>query len=189
MGVKFMNSETDRKKLLEDNIWLLSWAGGRFRKARAAIGGQELLSLLSVVYCRGIDSWIRRKEKWQLAKPSTFVYRQMRAAICRYFAKLPTKTTEQLDCHIIDNNAISPVENACLSERRIKIHDVLKSLTYRERMIIKFRYGLHVDDYGTEYNYSEIGRIFGIAGERVRQIEKEAITKLQHPARLNKLQG
>ncbi len=59
-----------------------------------------------------------------------------------------------------------------------KIEQVLKTLTYREREIIKLRYG--IGD-GYTYTLEEVGRIFKVTRERVRQVEAKAIRKLQHP--------
>ncbi len=67
-----------------------------------------------------------------------------------------------------------------------KIEQVLKTLTYREREIIKLRYG--IGD-GYTYTLEEVGRIFKVTRERVRQIEAKAIRKLQHPVRARKLEG
>jgi RNA polymerase primary sigma factor len=63
---------------------------------------------------------------------------------------------------------------------------VLRTLTYREREIIKLRYG--IGD-GYTYTLEEVGRIFKVTRERVRQVEAKAIRKLQHPVRARKLQG
>ena len=61
---------------------------------------------------------------------------------------------------------------------------MLKTLTYREREIIKLRYG--IGD-GYTYTLEEVGRIFKVTRERVRQVEAKAIRKLQHPVRSRKL--
>ncbi len=65
-----------------------------------------------------------------------------------------------------------------------RIEAVLKTLTYREREIIKLRYG--IGD-GYTYTLEEVGRIFKVTRERVRQVEAKAIRKLQHPVRSRKL--
>jgi len=67
-----------------------------------------------------------------------------------------------------------------------KIEQVLNTLTYREREIIKLRYGLGD---GYTYTLEEVGRIFKVTRERVRQIEAKAVRKLQHPIRARKLEG
>src|SRR5476651_2365004 len=67
-----------------------------------------------------------------------------------------------------------------------KINGVLKTLPYREREIIRLRYGLGD---GYTYTLEETGRIFKVTRERIRQIEAKALLKLQHHARSNHLRG
>ena len=67
-----------------------------------------------------------------------------------------------------------------------RIADVLESLNYREREIIRLRYGL-ADGY--TYTLEEVGKIFSVTRERVRQIEAKAVRKLQHPVRCRTLTG
>jgi len=69
---------------------------------------------------------------------------------------------------------------------KAKIADVLQSLDYREREIIRLRYGL-VDGYS--YTLEEVGKIFSVTRERVRQIETKAVKALQHPVRARQLSG
>src|SRR5690606_40274855 len=69
---------------------------------------------------------------------------------------------------------------------RDKIEHVLRSLTYREREIIKLRYGLGD---GYSYTLEETGRIFKVTRERIRQIESKALRKLQHETRADHLRG
>ena len=69
---------------------------------------------------------------------------------------------------------------------REKIDALLKTLTYREREIIRLRYGLGD---GYTYTLEEVGRIFKVTRERVRQIEAKAVKKLQHPVRSQQLEG
>ena len=69
---------------------------------------------------------------------------------------------------------------------RTRSSSVLKTLTYREREIIKLRYGLGD---GYTYTLEEVGRIFKVTRERVRQIEAKAVRKLQHPVRSRQLEG
>ncbi len=85
-----------------------------------------------------------------------------------------------------DQNSPEPAEGAVLEMLRQRIEVVLKTLTYREREIIKLRYG--IGD-GYTYTLEEVGRIFKVTRERVRQVEAKAIRKLQHPVRARKLQG
>ena len=87
---------------------------------------------------------------------------------------------------IEDDGAESPVSAATQEMLKDKIESVLKTLTYREREIIKLRYGLGD---GYTYTLEEVGRIFKVTRERVRQIEAKAVRKLQHPVRSRQLEG
>jgi RNA polymerase primary sigma factor len=87
---------------------------------------------------------------------------------------------------IEDNSVESPVNAATNEMLKDKIEGVLKTLTYREREIIKLRYGLGD---GYTYTLEEVGRIFKVTRERVRQIEAKAVRKLQHPVRSRQLEG
>jgi len=87
---------------------------------------------------------------------------------------------------IEDGNAEAPTETAGQEMLRDRIEAVLKTLTYREREIIKLRYGLGD---GYTYTLEEVGRIFKVTRERVRQVEAKALRKLQHPVRSRKLKG
>jgi RNA polymerase primary sigma factor len=85
-----------------------------------------------------------------------------------------------------DHASESPVQLANQSVLRQKIEGLLKTLTWREREIIRLRYGLQD---GYTYTLEEVGRIFKVTRERVRQIEAKAVKKLQHPIRSVHLEG
>ena len=85
---------------------------------------------------------------------------------------------------IEDSDSHNPVRSAAGSILRGKIDELLKTLTYREREIIRLRYGL-ADGYS--YTLEECGRIFKVTRERVRQIEAKAVAKLQSPSRADRL--
>lgn len=87
---------------------------------------------------------------------------------------------------IEDDRAAPPADTAAQEMLKNRIEQVLKTLTYREREIIKLRYG--IGD-GYTYTLEEVGRIFKVTRERVRQVEAKAIRKLQHPVRARKLHG
>ncbi|MHC4792356.1 MAG: RNA polymerase sigma factor RpoD, partial [Planctomycetota bacterium] len=87
---------------------------------------------------------------------------------------------------IEDDDIDSPVLSASQEMLKDRIDIVLKTLSYREREIIKLRYG--IGD-GYTYTLEEVGRIFKVTRERVRQVEAKAIRKLQHPVRSRKLEG
>jgi len=85
-----------------------------------------------------------------------------------------------------DDGLPRPDKAANLELLRDKIEGLLKTLTYREREIIRLRYGLGD---GYTYTLEEVGRIFKVTRERVRQIEAKAVRKLQHPVRSKQLEG
>ena len=85
-----------------------------------------------------------------------------------------------------DVTSDNPVRLANNGILRQKIESLLKTLTYREREIIRLRYGLGD---GYTYTLEEVGRIFKVTRERVRQIEAKAVGKLQHPIRSHQLEG
>jgi len=85
-----------------------------------------------------------------------------------------------------DDNEESPADSATQQMLKDKIEHVLKSLTYREREIIRLRYGLGD---GYSYTLEETGRIFKVTRERIRQIESKALKKLQHTTRSTHLKG
>jgi RNA polymerase primary sigma factor len=85
-----------------------------------------------------------------------------------------------------DVGVASPTQSTTHGLLRDKIDSLLKTLTYREREIIRLRYGL-TDGY--TYTLEEVGRIFRVTRERVRQIEAKAVKKLQHPVRSRQLEN
>ena len=85
-----------------------------------------------------------------------------------------------------DTTYSAPAESAMHKMLKDKIDHVLKSLTYREREIIRLRYGLGD---GYSYTLEETGRIFKVTRERIRQIESKALKKLQHATRAVHLKG
>jgi RNA polymerase primary sigma factor len=87
---------------------------------------------------------------------------------------------------IEDETAESPVTAATHEMLKDKLESVLNTLTFREREIIKLRYGLGD---GYTYTLEEVGKIFKVTRERVRQIEAKAVRKLQHPVRSRLLEG
>jgi RNA polymerase primary sigma factor len=85
-----------------------------------------------------------------------------------------------------DVGVASPTQSTTHGLLRDRIEGLLKTLTYREREIIRLRYGL-TDGY--TYTLEEVGRIFRVTRERVRQIEAKAVKKLQHPVRSRQLEN
>ncbi|MSR43761.1 MAG: RNA polymerase sigma factor RpoD [Phycisphaerales bacterium] len=108
--------------------------------------------------------------------------------ISRHPISLDRPVGESEDSHfgdfIEDERQEAPSITAASEMLRSRINDVLKTLTYREREILKLRYG--IGD-GYTYTLEEVGRIFKVTRERVRQVESKALKKLQHPVRRQRL--
>ncbi|HEV2846684.1 MAG TPA: RNA polymerase sigma factor RpoD [Thermoanaerobaculia bacterium] len=101
---------------------------------------------------------------------------------------LETPIGEEEDSHlgdfIEDKNAISPIDSVIFANLKDQTRKVLKTLTPREELVLKMRFG--VGD-GSEHTLEEVGRSFNVTRERIRQIESKALRKLRHPSRATKL--
>ena len=111
-------------------------------------------------------------------------------AMSRYPISLDRPVGNSEDSHfgdlLPDSAAESPAQGATQEMLRGRINKVLKTLSYREREIIKLRYGLGD---GYSYTLEEVGHIFKVTRERIRQIEAKAVRKLQQPSRSAELAG
>jgi RNA polymerase primary sigma factor len=111
-------------------------------------------------------------------------------AMSRYPISLDRPVGNSEDSHfgdlLPDGAAESPALGAAQEMLRGRINKVLKTLSYREREIIKLRYGLGD---GYSYTLEEVGHIFKVTRERIRQIEAKAVRKLQQPSRSQELVG
>lgn len=87
---------------------------------------------------------------------------------------------------IEDQKSETPVDASQHSMLKESIQSLLKTLSYREREVLKLRYGLGD---GYTYTLEEVGAIFKVSRERIRQIEVGALQKLQLPQRRDKLRG
>lgn len=101
---------------------------------------------------------------------------------------LETPIGEEDDSHlgdfIKDERNMSPEEYATNEILKDEISDVLLTLTEREEKVIKLRFGL---EDGKSRTLEEVGQMFGVTRERIRQIEAKALRKLRHPSRSRKL--
>ena len=102
---------------------------------------------------------------------------------------LETPIGEDGDSHfgdfIEDQDATSPVAATAYRLMQEKIEDVLKTLTEREEKVLRLRFGIGGNDFPR--TLEEVGTIFNVTRERVRQIETKALNKLRHPSRRKKL--
>lgn len=101
---------------------------------------------------------------------------------------LETPIGEEDDSHlgdfIEDNEAISPADSAAYQMLREQLEAVLDTLTDREENVLRLRFGL---EDGRTRTLEEVGRVFGVTRERIRQIEAKALRKLRHPSRSKQL--
>ena len=101
---------------------------------------------------------------------------------------LETPIGEEDDSHlgdfIEDKDATSPEQHAASEMLKTQLAEVLDTLTDREENVLRLRFGLDDDNPRT---LEEVGRVFGVTRERIRQIEAKALRKLRHPSRSNQL--
>ena len=101
---------------------------------------------------------------------------------------LETPIGEEDDSHlgdfVPDANNMSPEDYTTHEMLKDEIADLLLTLTEREEQVLRLRFGL---DNGSPKTLEEVGQIFGVTRERIRQIEAKALRKLRHPSRSRKL--
>ena len=101
---------------------------------------------------------------------------------------LETPIGEEEDSHlgdfIEDSGAVVPIDAAAFNLLKEQLEEVLDDLTTREKRVIQLRFGL-LD--GQPRTLEEVGKVFGVTRERIRQIESKTLSKLRHPSRSGKL--
>lgn len=101
---------------------------------------------------------------------------------------LETPIGEEEDSHlgdfIQDDNVPVPAEVAAFTLLKEQLNEVLGTLTEREQKVLKLRFGL---EDGRARTLEEVGKVFNVTRERIRQIEAKALRKLRHPSRSRKL--
>lgn len=103
---------------------------------------------------------------------------------------LETPIGEEEDSHlgdfVPDESNMSPEDFTIHEMLKEEIGDVLLTLTEREEQVLRLRFGL---DDGSPKTLEEVGQMFGVTRERIRQIEAKALRKLRHPSRSRKLKN
>lgn len=101
---------------------------------------------------------------------------------------LETPIGEEEDSHlgdfIQDDNVPVPADAAAFTLLKEQLVEVLSTLTEREQKVLRLRFGL---DDGRARTLEEVGKVFSVTRERIRQIEAKALRKLRHPSRSRKL--
>ena len=102
---------------------------------------------------------------------------------------LETPIGEEDDSHLVDfiedDNATSPADHTAYALLKEQLDEVLEQLTDREENVLRLRFGL--DKNGEIRTLEQVGQVFGVTRERIRQIEAKALRKLRHPSRSKQL--
>ena len=162
------------------------------RTIRIPVHMIDVLSRLRNVSKRLLQDLRREPTSEEIARAADMPIEEVRRVlnIGRHPVSLDRPVGESEDSSfgefIEDGGTESPIVSASHGMLRQKVEGLLKTLTFREREIVRLRYGLGD---GYTYTLEEVGRIFKITRERVRQIEAKALRKLQHPVRSKQLEG
>ena len=150
----------------------------------------ETINKLMRVQKRLIQKLGREPSEQELAKEMDMPVDQVRAVrrMAQQPISLQSKVGDNDDAHYGDfipdlssENPFEVTEGHLLKER---LREILNTLTDRERQVVDFRFGL-TDGYSR--TLEEVGRLFNVTRERIRQIEAKALRKLRHPSRMKSL--
>lgn len=164
----------------------------KVRTVRIPVHMTEVISKANQVFNNTHNSLDRKPQLEAIAKeaniPISEVFRVFRIASHPISLESPVgeDNETQFEGFIQDKKVESPVSTVHQSLLKEQLQKVLNTLNNREREILKLRFG--IDD-GYTHTLEEIGQRFNITRERIRQIEANAIRKLQHPLRSRKLEG
>ena len=150
----------------------------------------ETINKLMRIQKRLIQKLGRDPSEQELAKEMEMPIDQVRAVkrMAQQPISLQSKVGDNDDAHYGDfipdlssENPFEVTEGHLLKER---LREILGTLTDRERQVVDFRFGLS-DGYSR--TLEEVGRLFNVTRERIRQIEAKALRKLRHPSRMKSL--
>ena len=160
------------------------------RTIRIPVHMIETINKLMRVQKRLIQKLGREPDEKELAKEMDMPIDQVRAVrrMAQQPISLQSKVGDNDDAHYGDfipdlssENPFEVTEGHLLKER---LREILNTLTDRERQVVDFRFGLS-DGYSR--TLEEVGRLFNVTRERIRQIEAKALRKLRHPSRMKSL--
>ena len=111
-------------------------------------------------------------------------HRQKKQLLVSLETPIGEEEDSRLGDFIEDKNTLAPVDAASHQLLKEQVEDVLCSLSEREAHVLKLRFGL---EDGRQRTLEEVGKVFGVTRERIRQIESKALRKLRNPIRATKL--
>ena len=160
------------------------------RTIRIPVHMIETINKLMRVQKRLIQKLGREPTEVELSKEMDMPQDQVRAVrrMAQQPISLQSKVGDNDDAHYGDfipdlssENPFEVTEGHLLKER---LREILNTLTDRERQVVDFRFGL---TYGYSRTLEEVGKLFNVTRERIRQIEAKALRKLRHPSRMKSL--
>ncbi len=160
------------------------------RTIRIPVHMVETINKLSRIQRQLVQELGREPSDEELAKKMEMTPEKVREIlkISQEPVSLETPIGEEDDSHlgdfIEDKFATSPTEHTASEMLKEELHDVLLTLTPREMEVLRLRFGL-ID--GRNRTLEEVGKVFGVTRERIRQIEAKALRKLRHPSRAKRL--
>lgn len=151
----------------------------RWTKYVAVKRGDSCAGLVQSLYVQLLET-----DKDSELQPSTRIYNFARWFRC---ARPAEKAVPDRFMPLVDDRAGHPEQVLIDADARLlvlSVRQMLRTLTYRERCVIELRFGLR-DEYS--YSFSQIGKVLGVSRERIRQIEEQALNKLQHRDRRSRV--
>jgi RNA polymerase primary sigma factor len=162
------------------------------RTIRVPVHMIEAINMLTRVQRTLVQELGREPTAQEIAKRMDISVEKVRDArkVAQQPISLETPIGEDEGSHvgdlIEDKGVVSPSEAAIDLALKEHTASMLKTLTRREERIIKMRFGL---EDGTQRTLEEVGQVFSVTRERIRQIEAKALRKLRHPSRLSSLRA
>jgi RNA polymerase primary sigma factor len=160
------------------------------RTIRIPVHMVETINKLNRIQRQLIQELGRDPQPEEIAKEMQISVERVReiSKISQEPVSLETPIGEEEDSHlgdfIEDEDALAPAEAASFFLLKEQLDDVLGTLTPREKRVLQLRFGL---EDGRSRTLEEVGHVFGVTRERIRQIEAKALRKLRHPSRSKKL--
>ena len=166
--------------------------GDQARTIRIPVHMMELVTQLRRIQCELLQDWGREPTSEELAKEMNITPQKVLAI--QQYAREPISLDQTigdegdspLGDFIEDSQAVAALDAVSFTLLQDHLQSVLATLSDREAGIVRLRFGL-ID--GQPRTLDEIGQVYGVTRERIRQIEYKTMSKLRHPSRRNALRG